>query len=127
MRYALALSLVLTGCPMVTPSGPTDAGQAPADAGVTSRDSGPEPSEACPQELPAPAAGQDCLIEGSGEARLIGGDLLLDDGMLENGWVLIASSGDIACVGCDCADQAQGAVTISCPDVVVSPAYIVHI
>ena len=124
MRYALALSLVLTGCPMVTPSGPTDAGLAPADTGVTSRDSGPEPSEACPQELPAPAAGQDCLIEGSGEARLIGGDLLLDDGMLENGWVLIASSGDIACVGCDCADQAQGAVTISCPDVVVSPGLI---
>jgi len=130
MRYALALLTLTAGCPMSTPSTTPDAGIAvdagstPFDSGSPARDSGPEPSETCTEALPAAPEGQDCLVEGSGESRLIGGHLLLEDKVLENGWMLINAAGEIACVGCDCAAQATNAVTISCPGAVVSPGLI---
>ena len=126
MRYVLPLSLLLAACPMSEPGGEpgADAGNSTTDAGQPPRDSGPEPTQSCETPLPAAAAGQDCLIEGSGDSLLIGGDLLLEDGVLEDGWLLIDNNGKIACIGCDCAAQAQNAKTVSCPDVVVSPGLI---
>ena len=130
MRTVLMLSAsMIAGCPMSTPADPADAGTAldaglATDAGASPVDSGPAPAQTCDQALPVPPEGQDCLVEGTGESRLIGGELLLDDHVLSNGWVLINASGEIACVGCDCAAQATNAVTISCPGSAVSPGLI---
>ena len=112
MRFAVTLSaLTLAACPMSTPDTPTDAGAAVdagplADAGSPASDAGPVASERCPEALPSPPDGQECLVEGAGEERLLGGTLLLEDKTLTDGWVFVNASGAIACVGCDCAAQA---------------------
>ena len=130
MRFAVTLSaLTLAACPMSTPDTPTDAGAAVdagplADAGAPASDAGVVASERCPEALPSPPEGQECLVEGAGEERLLGGTLLLEDKTLTDGWVLVNASGAIACVGCDCAAQATNAVTISCPSAAVSPGLI---
>ena len=37
----------------------------------------------------------ECLVEGAGEERLLGGTLLLEDKTLTDGWVLVNASGVI--------------------------------
>ena len=116
MRRVLMLSAtMIAGCPMSTPADPADAGTLrdaglANDAGASPVDSGPAPVQNCDQALPAPPEGQDCLVEGTGESRLIGGELLLDDHVLSNGWVLINASGEIACVNTSA--KKSGKVTI---------------
>lgn len=114
------------GDPGPDPDGGPDGGpDADPDGGP---DGGPDvPTlEGCEEPI-APAASGVCDIEaGSDEgAILIRGDLLLPDGLLEAGSLLVVD-GVIQCTGCDCADQAAAAnaTVISCAEGVVSPGLI---
>jgi len=90
--------------------------------------------DVCPgaADLPQPAAGATCTVvpvpggtTASG-ARLYMGVVLLDGKTLNGGQVLVDDKGIIQCSACDCSDHAAaaGAVKISCPQGVISPALI---
>lgn len=85
----------------------------------------------CPDALPAAPTGSTCSVTaGSPDVILLQGVVLADDGVYENGGVLIdRSTGENAtmtCVGCGCADEASGPAptVVSCPDSVISPGLI---
>jgi len=83
------------------------------------------PLEACPVALPAVSGSDLCDVTGSGNSLLIRGNVILPEGILEGGSVLVVD-GYIRCTGCDCADDpaAAGATVVTCPDGVVSPGLI---
>ncbi len=104
--------------------GPTDV--SPDTAGdVGPGDTVEPPLEACPEPLPAVSGADLCDISGSGDSLLIRGNIVLPEGILEGGSVLVVD-GFIACSGCDCgsAPEAAAATVITCPDGVVSPGLI---
>jgi cytosine/adenosine deaminase-related metal-dependent hydrolase len=72
----------------------------------------------------APATGATCTVTPGSAARLIVGTVLAPSGPIEGGQVLVDETGQIACVGCDCAAQAPLATQIVCPGAVVSPGLI---
>jgi cysteine-rich repeat protein len=78
--------------------------------------------------LPQPDSGATCKViaaEGTASgARLYMGVVLLDGKTLQGGQVLVDAEGVIQCAACDCSDKAAGAVRISCPQGVISPALI---
>ena len=90
------------------------------------------PQEQCAgaASLPQPEAGATCKVlppEGTPSgARLYLGVVLLDGKTLNGGQVLVNSAGTITCAACDCSGDAAaaGAVRISCPQGVISPALI---
>ncbi len=102
----------------------TDTSETTDTTDTTDGDTGPVDPEACPDELPAVTSGV-CSVSGTGDALLIRGDLVLPDGILERGSVLVVN-GLIACVGCDCPTrpEAANATTFVCPDGLVSPGLI---
>lgn len=71
-----------------------------------------------------PIASGVCEVTPGDGARLLIGDVLAPDALYRGGEVLVDSGGQITCVGCDCADQAAGATTITCPSGVISPGLI---
>jgi cytosine/adenosine deaminase-related metal-dependent hydrolase len=79
----------------------------------------------CPAEIPAAAEGACDVQEGSGSAVLLRGTVLGRDTVYENGAVLY-DGGEIACVGCDCADApaAADATRVDCAGAVISPGLI---
>lgn len=98
------------------------------DAGAeTSPDVDVTPTpDACEDPIPAPPAGELCAVtDGSDRALLIRADLVLPDGLLERGALLI-EDGMISCAGCDCLERpaAADATVFACPEVVVSPGLI---
>ncbi|HEX8437835.1 lamin tail domain-containing protein [Archangium sp.] len=78
--------------------------------------------------LPQPEGGATCtVLPAEGKAtgwRLYMGVVLLDGKTLQGGQVLVDDKGVIQCSSCDCSAQAAGAVRISCPQGVISPALI---
>lgn len=78
----------------------------------------------CPATPVAPPAGEACAVTAGDGRTLITSTVLLPGKVIRNGQVLVGTDGKIACVGCDCADQAAGATALSCPDTVVSPGFI---
>ncbi|HEY0095677.1 MAG TPA: DUF4215 domain-containing protein, partial [Archangium sp.] len=90
--------------------------------------------EVCPgaASLPQPAEGATCTVvpvpEGTtaSGARLYMGVVLMDGKTLNGGQVLVDDKGIIQCSACDCSDHAAaaGALRISCPQGVISPALI---
>jgi imidazolonepropionase-like amidohydrolase len=84
----------------------------------------------CDNTLDAPAAGNACTTaSGSSDLVMLQGEVLAGDTVYENGQVLIDRSSDnatIACVGCDCGDQAGAdtATVVSCPSSVISPGLV---
>jgi len=72
----------------------------------------------------APLASGTCSVTAGGAARLITGTVLTPDMIYRGGSVLVDDKGTIACVGCACEGQAEGATVITCPTGVVSPALI---
>lgn len=83
------------------------------------------PLEACPEALPAVSGSDLCDISDGGASLLIRGNIVLPEGILEGGSVLVVD-GFIACSGCDCASapEAAGATVITCPEGLVSPGLI---
>jgi large repetitive protein len=73
--------------------------------------------------LPPVAAGT-CAVTAGGAAKLLRGTVLTAGQIFRGGSVLVDDKGAIACVGCACDAQAQGATTITCPDGIISPALI---
>jgi len=72
----------------------------------------------------APLASGTCEVVAGDANRLILGTILTPNLIYRGGEVLVDASGDITCVGCDCASQAPGATLIRCPQGVVSPGLI---
>lgn len=78
--------------------------------------------QTCSNSAPAPANGL-CTITAGSKDVLIQANILLPDGFLENGQVVV--SGDkIVCVGCNCETQHSGATKLVCPKAVLSPGLI---
>jgi large repetitive protein len=71
-----------------------------------------------------PLASGTCEVVAGDTNRLIVGTILAPNTIYRGGEVLVDASGDITCVGCDCAAQAPGATVIRCPQGVVSPGLI---
>lgn len=79
----------------------------------------------CDNDIPAAPDGAVCgATAGDGNATLIRGTVLAGQTIYETGTLLI-EDGRIACVGCDCADEAPaGAAVLDCAQGVVSPGLI---
>ena len=107
-----------------------DGNQVDGDGCESTCDRTPPPQEVCAgaSSLPQPEAGATCKViaaEGTASgARLYMGVVLLDGKTLQGGQVLVDAQGVIQCAACDCSDKAAGAVRISCPQGVISPALI---
>ncbi len=94
-------------------------------------DTGDEPDpvqaiECAAYPLPAVPSGT-CEVTASGTAgMLLRGTVLLDNGVLRAGEVLVAQDGRIACADCDCsgAEGYGAATTIQCGEAVISPALV---
>lgn len=85
-----------------------------------------QPPESCDDPIPAPTDGELCgVTAGSTSALLIRADLVMPDGLLERGALLI-EDGLITCAGCDCLARpaAATATVFTCPEAVVSPGLI---
>lgn len=102
---------------------------APADAPGDVPDAGPDPDAMppptgvvqCPSPLPAPTEGSCDVVDGTGTAVIVQGNILGDGFVYLDGSV--AYDGDrISCVGCDCAVAA--ATVITCAGAAVSPGLI---
>ncbi len=89
------------------------------DGGVDAPSDGPE--EMLCENL-APVASGTCEVTAGGAAKLIKGDILTPDTVLRGGQVAVDASGQITCVGCDCAQG--GETQIVCPGASVSPGLI---
>jgi cytosine/adenosine deaminase-related metal-dependent hydrolase len=103
----------------------TDAADTDTDGG------GGEDRTVCEDTLPQPSGGAACSItSGTGDLLFLQGVVLADDGVYENGGVLIdRSTGEnatMSCVGCGCGESADlsDATVVSCPDSVISPGII---
>lgn len=103
---------------------PVEASDAGTPDGGT-RDAGTM-STACPNAPIAPAASGTCNFTAGSEAILVRGDLVVPGGILENGHLLIAADGKIACTACDCSSTSgfTGATVIECAQGLVSPGLI---
>ena len=105
--------------------GGDDGGDTP-DAGVGSPDAEPEPVIQCDTPVPAAADGACDFEAGSNGAVLVRGTVLAANQTFLDGSLLIGSDGDIACVGCDCADEADAAdaARVDCGGATISPGLI---
>lgn len=76
-------------------------------------------------ELPEVTGGSCDVTTGSNDL-LLRGIVLGSDKVYVGGSVLVGASGSILCVGCDCGDEPEGAAAtvVTCPDGIVSPAFI---
>lgn len=76
--------------------------------------------EACPARAPPTA----CQVSGdSAKGVRLHGTLLEPLGAREGGVLHLDGSGNISCAGCDCGD-AQGALVIDCPALIIAPGFI---
>lgn len=108
----------------VTDSNVGDTGGDTTPTDTTETDTN-QPPTGCDDPIPQPASGVCSVTAGSDSALLIRGDIVLPEGILERGSVLVVD-GFVACSGCDCPSEAaaQGATVIACPDAVIAPGFI---
>ena len=80
----------------------------------------------CGTPDPAPQDGALCTVNSGQQGTLLRGIVLGEESVFLGGEVLLDSSGQISCVGCDCSgDLSPGeATTISCPYGLISPGLI---
>ncbi len=89
--------------------------------GVHPAADGSVPSEtSCAKLLPLPSG--TCSVTAGGAVTLLEGNVLTPSTIYIGGQVAIGQSGDITCVGCDCA--AGGETVIVCPNASLSPGLI---
>jgi hypothetical protein len=119
--------------PTADTAGPTDTNGSDSQVGPDGSDTtGPTDAvndtdttlAGCDEPIPASPDGV-CTVSGSGDALLIRGNIILPEGLLERGSVLV-KDGLVICSGCDCKDrpEAANATVFNCPDGVVSPGLI---
>ncbi len=109
------------GEPLVTEAGAAGtAGEAGAGGSAA-----PDPTVTHCQALEPLASGV-CEVTVGDSGRLITGQILLPDQVLEGGQVLTDALGVITCAACDCSAEAGAstATQIRCPQGVISPALI---
>jgi cysteine-rich repeat protein len=82
----------------------------------------PVPETVC--EMLQPLAMGTCEVTAGDASRLIVGTVLVPGMIYRGGQVLVDAMGKIACVGCDCDQQAAGATKVTCPTGVISPGLI---
>ena len=111
----LSLSMFAPGCSC---SGDDTA---PGTDSGTPPDAPPSVEEVTCEMLPPVSSGT-CSVTGSGQAKLIKGEILTPTKLFHGGQVAIDAQGSITCVGCDC-DEA-GQTVITCPDAAISPGLI---
>ena len=106
----------------VTDSQPGDGG--PSDT-TTDADTDTTQTTACGTALTPPNDGSLCTTTPGNDDLFLEGNLILPDGILEGGGVLI-QGGVLTCVGCDCASAAgaSAATHVVCAEGVVSPGLI---
>src|ERR1051325_11133708 len=107
MRCALVvISLLIAGCDCngKQNNNPPDAA---GDGGIT---------ETTCAALP-PAKTGTCDVTAGGATKLIEGNVLTPDTIFVGGQVAVDGTGQITCVGCNCAQG--GETTIVCPDAVI--------
>ncbi len=114
-RHLLVSFLLVFG---LVACGDDDPHQMDPDAGVDP-DSGVEET-VCEELTPLPSG--TCEVTTLGAARLIKGNILTPQSVLRGGQVAVDATGQITCVGCDCAQG--GETTIVCPTGTVSPGLI---
>ncbi len=135
LRLLLLLSLLaLLGCPTAPSGDDDDASSGDDDDAADDDDTAPSgyafdpeadgpTATFCLDAPPAPPAGGAlCTVEGSGNTVVFTGIVLGEDEVLYGGQVRVEPGGDIACVGCDCAQADATAVT--CPFGVISAGLI---
>jgi cytosine/adenosine deaminase-related metal-dependent hydrolase len=75
--------------------------------------------------LASAPAGETCVVARAGDGRkLLRGTVLGPDHVYKRGEVLVGKDGKIACAGCECSAEAEGATVIDCADGVISPGLI---
>lgn len=84
-----------------------------------------EPERIVCEERPA-LTGATCAVTPGGDRTLITGDVLTDTAIYVGGEVLVGSSGQIECVGCDCpfTDLEPAPTLLDCPGAAVSAGLI---
>ncbi|HEY3356899.1 MAG TPA: thrombospondin type 3 repeat-containing protein [Polyangia bacterium] len=124
---ALASFALLAGCgessPFITLDGGADA--APADDAASPADAANPVTQCANPPLTAPAQGT-CTVTPGTAAILLRGTVLLADGVLENGMVLVGADGRVACAACDCSAAAgyADAARVECAQGVISPGLV---
>ena len=71
-----------------------------------------------------PVVGGVCVVLPGDDTKLLQGTVLAPGVTYRGGQVAVDASGEIVCVGCDCADDVPDATVITCPDGVISPGLI---
>ncbi|CAN5903959.1 hypothetical protein BH11MYX2_BH11MYX2_17800 [soil metagenome] len=89
------------------------------DAGP-GHDAGPDVEEVTCAEIPAST--NVCDVSGTGDAKLIKGEVLTPTKLFHGGEVAVDNQGSITCVGCNCEEAGQ--TVISCPGASISPGLI---
>ncbi|HET9620828.1 MAG TPA: lamin tail domain-containing protein [Kofleriaceae bacterium] len=124
MTLALA-AVAACGDNAKNPGGPPDAGgHPPPDTGGNPPP--PPPTDTPPVTMACatlPPSTSTCdVTAGTSGAILLKGNVLTPGTVYTGGQVLVDTSGQIACVGCDCA--LGGETVVSCPDASISPGLI---
>jgi hypothetical protein len=117
-RFVLAFALFglfVTGCG-------DDGNKQPQDAGVVDAPPDGPPTAEVTCETLTPLASGTCEVTTGNASQLIKGTVLTPTTIYHGGQVLVDGTGQISCVGCNCA--AGGETTIVCPDGTVSPGLI---
>ncbi len=99
-------------------------GSAGTDGGAGADGGGGSANVVTCATLPPLSQGTCEVTAGSGTGELIVGTVLTPGTIYRGGQVLVDGQGNIACVGCNCDQNATGATRINCPEGVVSPGLI---
>jgi len=107
------------------PSGDTLQGDTLAGDTTPPTDTSEPPLEGCDDPIPAATNGVCTVTAGAADTLLLRGDVILPEGLLERGSVLVVN-GYVTCSGCDCKDrpEAATATVIACAEGVISPGLI---
>ncbi len=118
MRRPLVLVFALAAC------APADDEPATDDGGDADDGSEHDPGDVreCAAHPLAPIESGSCEVSGSGDAIVLRGTVLDDDGILRGGEVRVDADGRIACVDCEC--DHDGATVLDCGEAVISPALV---
>src|SRR4051812_3300395 len=94
-----------------------------AGGGGPGVDAGPDPSAAVEMMCETlPVSTNTCDVTPGSTTTLIKGNVLTPTMIYKGGQVAVDATGQISCVGCNCATG--GETTLSCPDAVISPGLI---
>src|SRR5438874_13469678 len=115
MRSPLLLAVIFVAACGGGNNNPSDSG-----GGDAPPDGPPQTEVVCEALQPLPSGV--CAVTGNGTSTLLKGTVLTPTTVYKGGQVAFDSTGQISCVGCNCAQG--GETTITCPDGAISPGLI---